>query len=312
MEKISKTTWHNFDALALESDSMQVVIVPDLGAKIVSLYDKVHRREWLVPPIRQVQQPAYGAVFVDQDMSGWDEMMPTIIACEWEGAHLPDHGEVWSIPWKLESVEGGLTLAVDGRSFPYHFVRSATLIAPDTLELHYSLSNTGQKALPYLWAAHPQFAANTDTRIVFPPEVIQVVNIIEDDPVWGNAGGLVSWPESISGTGRVWRLDRVRPVEHHTCRKINTQPQQPVSWAALVDEHLGCQLRLEWPSDFAPYLGLWIDEGMYNTASVAALEPSNGYYDSLERAVQNQMITWLKPGQEITWKMQVQLTSAQH
>lgn len=83
MEKTSKTTWHNFDALALESDSMQVVIVPDLGAKIVSLYDKVHRREWLVPPIRQVQQPAYGAVFVDQDMSGWDEMMPTIVACEW-------------------------------------------------------------------------------------------------------------------------------------------------------------------------------------------------------------------------------------
>ncbi len=311
MERLLKTTWHNFAALALESEALQVVVVPDLGAKIVSLYDKVYRREWLVPPIRPVKQTAYGAIFVDQDMSGWDEMMPTITACEWEGAHLPDHGEVWSIPWKLESMEGGLTLSVQGRSFPYHFVRSATLVAPDTLKLRYSLTNTGQKELPFMWTAHPQFAVDEDTRIVFPADVTRVVNVIEDDPVWGKAGALVLWPEAISGTGQIWRLDRVRPVENHTCRKIYTLPQQPASWAALVDEHLGCQLRLQWPSDFAPYLGLWIDEGMYNTAPVAALEPSNGYYDSLERAVQNQMITWLKPGQEITWPMQVQITTAQ-
>lgn len=312
MEKLLKTTWHNFPALALESEALRVVIVPDLGAKIVSLYDKGNSREWLVPPIRPVKQTAYGAIFVDQDMSGWDEMLPTISACEWEGVPLPDHGEVWSIPWKLESTEGGLTLSVDGPSFPYHFVRSATLVAPDTLELRYSLTNTGQKELPFMWTAHPQFAVDENTRIVFPADVTRVVNVIEDDPVWGNAGALVPWPEAISGTGQIWQLDRVRSVENHSCRKIYTLPQQPASWAALVDEHLGCQLRLEWPSDFAPYLGLWIDEGMYNTAPVAALEPSNGYYDSLVRAVQNQMITWLKPGQEIAWTMQVQLTTAQN
>jgi len=36
-------------------------------------------------------------------------MMPTIVACEYEGKTLPDHGEVWSIPWRLESVEGVLS-----------------------------------------------------------------------------------------------------------------------------------------------------------------------------------------------------------
>jgi len=310
MANILKTTWHNFPALALEGESLRVIIVPDLGAKIVSLYDQLHGREWLVPSIREVKQTIYGAVFTDQDMSGWDEMLPTIIACEWDGAQLPDHGEVWSIPWKLESMESCLTLSVEGISFPYHFVRSALLVAPDTLELRYSLTNTGQKELPYMWTAHPQFLVDEHTRIIFPTEVTQVVNVIDDDPVWGKAGELVSWPEAISGTGQVWQLDRVRSVENHTCRKIYTLPQQSVSWAALVDEHLGCQLRLEWSSDFAPYLGLWIDEGTYNTAPVAALEPSNGYYDSLERAVQNQMIPWLKPGQEVIWAMQVKLNSA--
>lgn len=307
MTDLSKTTWHNFPAFTLESEAMRVMIVPDLGAKIVSLYDKTHGREWLVPPIRPVQQTVYGATFVEQDMSGWDEMMPTIIACEWEGAYLPDHGEVWSIPWKLASMDGGLTQSVDGVSYPYHFVRCASLVAPDTLELRYSLTNTGPKGLPYMWTAHPQFLMDENTRIVFPAEVTQVVNVIEDDPVWGKAGELCSWPEAVSSTGEVWRLDRVRSVNHHTCRKIYTLPEQPVSWAALMDEKRSCQLRLDWPSDFAPYLGLWIDEGTYNTVPVAALEPSNGYYDSLERAVQNQRILSLQPEQEVSWAIQVSL-----
>lgn len=312
MEKLFRTTWHGFPAFALGSEALQVIIVPKFGAKIVSLYDKLHDREWLVPPIRPVKQTFYGANFVDQDMSGWDEMLPTIDACEWQGLHLPDHGEVWSIPWKLESMEGGLTVSVEGQSFPYHFVRSASLIAPGTLELAYSLTNTGQMELPYLWATHPQFAADENTRIIFPPDVTKVVNVIDDDPIWGKAGEVYAWPAAIAANGQVLRLDRIGPAKKHTCRKMYALPQQPVAWAALVDDNLGCQIRLEWPSDFAPYLGLWIDEGMHNTAPVAALEPANGYYDSLQRAVQNQMITWLKPGQEITWAMQVRLSTAQY
>jgi len=274
-QKLSKTTWHNFSAFTLESEALQVIIVPDLGAKIVSLYDNVHGREWLVPPIRTVKQTTYGAAFVDQDMSGWDEMLPTIDPCEWEGTHLPDHGEVWSVPWKLVSLEGGLTLSVDGRSFPYHFVRSASLQAPNLLEFRYSLTNTGPKELPYLWAAHPQFAADEHTRILLPPDVTQVVNAIDDHPVLGKVGDRCAWPQAALENGRVLQLDRVGPVEKHACRKTYLLPQQPIGWAALVDENLGCQLRLEWPSDFAPYLGVWIDEGMHNIAPVAALEPSN-------------------------------------
>jgi galactose mutarotase-like enzyme len=307
MAETLKTIWHDFPALTLENEAMRVVIVPELGAKIVSLYDKNHGREWLVPPIRPVKQTVYGSVFVDQDMSGWDEMLPTIIACTWEGAHLPDHGEVWSIPWNLESVDGGVTLSIDGMAVPYHFRRSAALVAPDILELRYSLKNTGQKDLSYLWAAHPQFAADTNTRIVFPPEVKQVVNVIEDDPVWGKADELYGWPEATSAAGHPWRLDRIRSLENHACRKFYTLPEQPVSWAALVDEKLGCQLRLDWPSEFAPYLGLWIDEGMFNTAPVAALEPANGYYDSLENSIAHQRVAVLEPGQETTWTIKVGL-----
>jgi len=303
MSTVSLTSWHNFPAYAIESEALRVVIVPDLGAKIVSLFDKIHAREWLVPPIRPVRQTAYGDDFVSQDMCGWDEMMPTIVACEYDGKNLPDHGEIWSIPWKAERVEGVLSFFVDGLALPYRFSRTAALVAPDTLELRYRILNTGKKAFPCTWTAHPQFWADAATRIIFPPEVRQVVNVIENDPVWGKAGELVPWPVAKSASGQEWRLDTVRGVEHHACRKFYTRPEQPIGWAALVDEQRHCQLRLEWPADFAPYLGLWIDEGMYNTAPVAALEPSNGYYDSLTRAIANQRAAVLEAGKEVNWNM---------
>ena len=175
MAEISGTNWHNFPAWILENDKIRVVIVPELGAKIVSLFDKVYSHEWLVPPMRPLKQTSYGADFVSQDMSGWDEMMPTIVACDWEGVHLPDHGEVWSIPWALESTVDALVLSVMGVAMPYRFTRTAALLEPNCLELRYSLTNTGKTACPYLWTAHPQFAANAQTRIILPPDVTQMV-----------------------------------------------------------------------------------------------------------------------------------------
>lgn len=308
MAEILETTWHNFPAITLESKDVRVVIVPDLGAKIVSLFDKTHRREWLVPPMRPLKQSAYGADFVSQDMSGWDEMLPTIVACDWEGIHLPDHGEVWSIPWQLESTDGAVILSVAGVAMSYRFTRSAALITPNCLELRYSLANTGQTAFPYLWAAHPQFAADAyTTRIVLPPEVTRVVNVIDGDPVWGKAGEICDWPEAASTDGQTWHLDRVRPVGNRSCRKFYVPSEQAVAWAALVDEKLGCRLRLDWSPSAVPYLGLWVDEGMYNSAPVAALEPSNGYYDSLERAVHNQKVSVLDSGKNVTWTLRVNL-----
>jgi hypothetical protein len=190
---------------------------------------------------------------------------------------------------------------------PYCFTRSAALIAPNCLELRYILTNTGQTAFPYLWAAHPQFAADAHTRILLPPEVARVVNVIDEDPVWGRAGESCDWPEAVSADGQTWHLDRVRPAEKRACRKFYVPREQPVGWAALVNERLGCQLRLDWSPSAAPYLGLWVDEGMYNSAPVAALEPSNGYYDSLERAVDNHKVSVLDSGKDAAWTLRVNL-----
>lgn len=310
MDEVIHSTWHSFPALSLESEQMRVVIVPELGAKIVSLFDKAHGQEWLAPPMRPLQQTTYGADFVSQDMSGWDEMLPTIVACNYQDALLPDHGEIWSIPWQVQQTSEAAVLSVSGRTLPYRLTRSAELVAPDCLELHYTLAHTGEKPFPYLYAAHPQFVADEQTCLILPPQVTEMVNVIADDPAWGLSGRRYAWPQALDRHGHPWRLDRVRSVDNHTCRKFYIPPESPVAWAALLHEGKGCQLRVEWSAAELPYLGLWVDEGVYNNLPVAAFEPSNAYYDSLLWALENGRVPMLQPGQEHHWQIRLRLSAA--
>ncbi len=307
MIKIFESTWQHLPAVTLESPLMRVVIIPDLGAKIVSLFDKIRQYEWLAPPMRPLKKTIYGAVFKDQDMSGWDEMMPTIDACAFDGIKLPDHGEVWSIPWTVENTSVEALLSVCGTAMSYRFTRSAELVADNFLQLSYTLQNTAEVPLPYLWAAHPQFIASPDMHIILPSEVNQMVNIIIDDPLWGESGAIHAWPQAQSNDGIIRRLDQVAGAENHACRKFYVQPNQHIGWAMLYHTGLGCRLRLDWQPADIPYFGLWVDEGMVNSSPVAALEPATGYYDSLERAAGNGSAPILAPGAMKQWCLIVSL-----
>ena len=313
MSQIYPTEWHAQPAWALEDEAARVVIVPSLGAKIVSIYDKRLSFEWLVGPQRPLQPVIYGSSFVAQDMSGWDEMFPTINACdyplpgEYAGGFLPDHGEVWSLPWQVESQDqGSVTMRVDGVALPYRLSRRAALVLPGTLLLEYQLENTGVASFAYLWAAHPHFVAGEQTAIVLPEGVSQVVNVMQGE-IWGQAGERYPWPHPRSKDGRLWELERIRSADNHDCRKFYLPPEAPIPWAALVNQQLGCSLRLVWSPADLPYLGIWVDEGTYNPQPVVALEPSNGYYDSLDVAIRNQRVSMIEPGKRHTWSLVVRL-----
>jgi hypothetical protein len=306
--KVYETRWHGVPALALENEHTQVVMVPTVGAKIVSLVNKHTGYEWMVGPDDRPFGPIeYGATFIDQDMSGWDEMFPTINACEYpapgkyQGAKLPDHGEVWALPWLVEEAgDGRICLSVEGRALPYRLERTATLDENGALRLEYRATNNTGEAMPYVWAGHPQFTAEPEMTIVLPDEIGHVVNVL-DLPQWGPAGTIYTWPVATRGDGKQWQLDHVAPVSAHDCRKLFIKPDQHIGWTDLREPLSGNTLRMEWPPDKLPYMGMWIDEGTYNTVPVCAPEPTTGYYDNLVLAYDNGKVSVLQPGAADQW-----------
>lgn len=311
---VYQTTWQGLEAWTLESETLRTVVLPQLGAKLVSLLDKRSQLEWLVDSGGRPLKPvSYGASFVDQDMSGWDEMFPTIVTCEYPlpgefyGAQLPDHGEAWALPWSIDYAQKGtLRLCLDGKVLPYRLTRTLSYSVPDKLQLHYELENLSQELMPYIWAAHPQFACGDNAQILLPPEVTQVCNTIPADWGWGDPETRFDWPEALSVTGQKVRIDRTRPPSLQQARKFFVLPETHPAWTGLVRHPSEDWLRLDWDPEQVPYLGIWIDEGALNHTTVAALEPTTGFYDSLAVAWGKKEVTVLEPGSTRTWALTVQ------
>lgn len=314
-QAVNQTTWQGLRALQLESEALCAVVVPEVGAKLVSLFDKRNGMEWLVAPGEKPLRPvAYGAPFVEQDMSGWDEMFPTITACHYpapgahDGALLPDHGEVWALPWSVVTgTPEQMTLAVEGRALPYRLSRTLTFAAPDTLQLAYKLTNDGSENLAYLWAAHPQFDCGEELEVLLPAQVQRVVNSLPPEWGWGLPGTEHGWPEATDLSGQPVRIDRVGPPTLHRARKFFVAPNAAIDGVTLIRRPSEARLRMAWAADELPYFGLWIDEGALSHASVVAPEPMTGYYDSLDVAWRNNRVSTIAPGLTQSWTLTIQL-----
>jgi hypothetical protein len=134
-----------------------------------------------------------------------------------------------------------------------------------------------------------------------------VYNIVTDG-AWGNAGQRYPWPVAVAQNGVRYKLDQIGAAERHDCRKFYVPPETRVTWAALADYCRNIGLHMAWNTEQLPYLGIWVDEGMYNTAPAVALEPSNGFYDSLARAYDNGRVSMLDTGETQQWQLIVKLT----
>jgi hypothetical protein len=314
---LQKVKWHGREAWQLEDEGMRVAALPEAGGRIVSLFDRAAGAEWLVGPegSHPLAPVAYGMPFDANHSGGWDEMLPTVVACRYPGGEaskspsLPDHGELWAVPWvDAGTADGRIALAVVGRALPYRLTRTITLRGPEGLALDYALENLGSARFCYLWAAHPQFACEPGAQVELPDGVGEVVNVFPDDPgtLWGQAGTRHAWPE-LAYRGEVVRQDRVRPVELRAGRKFWLPPERAIGWAGIRRPSSRTWLRLEWDAAELPYCGVWFDEGCINSVPTVAIEPSQGYYDDLALASGNRRVAWLEPGAVASWALRVRV-----
>lgn len=281
----------------METGEIRVELIPGLGGKVVSLLYKPTGKEWLVQSdLQALKQPAYGSNFGDADMSGWDECFPTIAPCAAEAGGalmLPDHGEVWALAWDAEVSEGRIDCSVGGVALPYRLGRSLYFTSPDTLRMAYRAENLGESPLQFLWVPHPQFAVSEPTRIELPPSAQEMLCVF---------GGAARQ----EGRTYAWAAEAdVDASQTGDGRKFYAPGKVSEGRCGLFCERSGNWLRMDFDPQRVPYIGVWIDEGMFNRQNAIALEPSIGYYDSLDRARANGTAQTILPGQACEWSLTV-------
>ena len=314
-----------FPAWVLQNRSIRIVTVPVLGGKIVSLFDLESGQEWLLQPERPpLVPPKYGQSFRDYGFFGWDEMFPTIRPCsypapgDYYGRLLPDHGEVWALPWQVVSTcQNRLELSVHGRALPYRLTRRLALCGSGKrLRLDYRLTNTGQTPWAGLWAAHPQLPIFPGDTVHVSPMIETVVNAQTSQRL-GSVGQVHTWPSSYDLDQRQIHLDRICGDSLHSSRKVYLRPDQSTGEMCLKRSRernsiytIADMLTFAWNPLSLPYLGLWVDEGQFSPQPVVALEPSSGYYDELCLAYQNKRCLFLQPGETTAWELTVAITTS--
>ena len=101
---ISHATWGQWPSVRLATPAVEVEVVSEIGARVVSLRDLRRGREWLLggEPPSEAEGMGWseeGVVFSGRESFGWDECLPTVSVCadplDPHAPPLRDHGDQW-------------------------------------------------------------------------------------------------------------------------------------------------------------------------------------------------------------------------
>lgn len=298
MSEWKQCEWKNLQGIYSENERLSVVILPELGGKIASLYYKPQMFELAAQYSKESYElPSLDADFSLYDASGLDDTFPNIDAntINYQGKELvyPDHGEIWSSPLDYEIKNDSIGFFYRSRRFPYSYEKEVSL-EEDALVLRYRIINEKTEPFPCIWTFHGLFRYEEDMKLIFPDKVKQFIKIFES-PLVG---------------------------DQYTCKSINIPPRNSNAMGKYyvdgkVDQgYCGyyypkqrVQCLLKYDPVKLPYIGIWITAGGYRGDYNCALEPSNGFYDDVEIARKNGCLFFLEPNQPLEFSLRIEVNA---
>ena len=183
--------------------------------------------------------PYDGDYVAQGECSGFDEMFPSIDKCfyegyPWRGTPIPDHGEVWSIPWAWDDQDGRLHLVTHGVRFPYRLEKWVSFADDATLRTDYRLTNLSGFDLDFMWAAHMMLNLEEGAELALPDGVRKIVTALSFDGSLGRYGDEFDWPVATLPDGRRRDLRRMQPKAARDVVKYFVKGRMPEGWCALT------------------------------------------------------------------------------
>lgn len=312
--KIYPCTYKDIEAIALETSQARAVFIPKSGGKLQSLYHKGLQREFLYQlEDEHFHLGNYADPFDNSDTSGFDDMFPSIIEdfypdYPWKGTHIPDHGEVWALPWQAEIQEDALLLSVHSVRFPSVLRKKVYFETDSCLRIEYTAENLSPCPFKFLWAAHPLINIEEGTRLSMPEENDPaIINVRCDSTRMGPFGSRYQWPHTTGPDGSSHDLSVMHPDLGLNDKYYFASPVKVGQFC--VTHPGGDCLTMGFPADTVPYLGVWVNEnGPIIRQKNIAVEPCTAAMDSLVLAQTYDMDSVLPPFGARSWYLTFDLS----
>lgn len=314
MTLIYDTDYKGISAICLETANIRAIFLPNQGAKLCSLIWKRTGREYIYQgKTTRYQIAQYGQNYLLGECAGMDEMFPTIDACyydhaPWEGIFLPDHGEVWALPWNYEVQEEKLIMMVKGVKLPYELWMSVAVQNDDTLHMEYEARNLSTSPMEYIWAAHMMLAAEEGCRFEFAADLKKAYAVMSDSGTIGRPGDVFEYPYVKQENGAMYDASRYRGNQADDYQKFYFADKLKAhqGWGRICypDES---KLTIAFPPKEVPYLGAIQAEGGSLNLRCMFLEPCTGAFDSLQKAREYGMNSVLGAEEKKRWSLDIKI-----
>jgi hypothetical protein len=280
---IYHSSYKNKSSLVFESDRLRAEFIPVPGGKLASLINKDTGYEYLLQrEDKQYREQPFGGIFVEGECSGYDDMFPTIDQCNyenepWQGIEMADHGEVWSLPWEYAVKNDSLHLSVKGVRFPYILEKRVYFTSESSLRLDYTLTNCSPFDFEFLWAGHLMVNMEEGTKVKVPEVCKQAVTVLTNGN--GKFGDIRNWPFFRDNHGNPYRADICRSKDTGGFEKYYFTNRLTAGWCELIYPDAGNRLKVSFPAETVPYLGILMNEGGWDNLYNMIIEPCTVCYD---------------------------------
>lgn len=288
--------------MLLENNQLRIELRPDLGGKITSFYSKEKEFELAAQSGTSLEElPPADGNFAPYAF-GMDDAFPNIDAEEisWKGRTIsyPDHGEIWMAAFEVtEQTDRRVSLCWTSL-MGYRYEKTLTL-AGDALRIEYRITNEGSEELPCFWTWHGLMRYEENMRVILPPGTSHCRNVLTG-PVMGQAGTIypVDGPVDFTTVPAADSLAMSKFYVEGPVRRGHCGLHYPTQDITCV---------MEYDAAVLPYFGFWVTAGGFQGDYNCALEPTNGFYDSVSNAFENGKLLILKAGETIAFKIKISL-----
>lgn len=294
--------------LTLENEVLRVTVCPSLGGKITSFYLKAKEFE-LAAQSSEVQckeRHRESERKVIDSFSpyayGMDDCFPNIDAelVEWKNRKLlyPNHGEIWKEEFEIEEqADDRVSLLWYSKKFDYLYEKQMYL-ERNTLMVRYHIVNKGEDEFPCIWTWHGLVVYEQDMELMLPENITHYRNVLDGSRL-GVEGAVYPVKNNIYNFRKMPDIKVCNMMKYYGVEVTTTghcgiyYPSKDISY------------HLDYDAEKLPYLGVWITAGGWQGDYNCALEPSNGYYDSIEKAYKNQKLKVLSKGEALDFTLEL-------
>ncbi len=304
---ISSTKVQGFDALVLDNGMVRAVLIPALGGRVWELWDLRRSRQWIWHregvPLARVP---LGSTYDDAWAGGWEELFPNDAPEVFEGHNLPDHGEWWTMDWRVRSASDGTEAVVQLKATTkllrtIAFKEFRLKAGENTLRVNYRIESCEAEEFHFLFKQHLPIAITPDCTLRVAGGRVTAV-----DRTFGTLLETASpqpWPARTRSGADLQSI----PERSDRTREFIYIDQLEGDWCGVDDAASAAAIRMSFDRELFPSVWMFLSYGGWRDCYTAVLEPCTNMPKHLTEAASHGVSASLKAGAHFETSVAVSL-----